>query len=145
MLYTSLTGNIEIMAKEMINELKERNNEMIVKEFNDDSINVEMLLKYDIIFIGIYTWSAGDVPLEVEDFYDDLYNVNLKGKICGVFGSADSAYNKYGTAVEMMYEQLESCGAKMVPDKLIVDLEPTSTELKCCKKLVNTAFNLINV
>lgn len=60
---------------------------VVIKDFEKSPIAVQELLDYDIIFIGIYTWAGGDVPLDVEDIYDDLYNLNLEGKVFGVCGS----------------------------------------------------------
>lgn len=143
-LYSSLTGNTEMMTKEIIEQLNHQNIEFVKKDFNDESIDVRKLLNYDIIFIGVYTWSLGDVPLEVEDFYDNLYDLDLSGKVCGVFGSADIAYgNEYfGTAVNMIYEQLEKLGATMISDRIIVDLEPSKEELERCRKLVDAAYKM---
>ncbi|HLR09316.1 MAG TPA: flavodoxin domain-containing protein [Bacillota bacterium] len=142
-LYTSLTGNTEMMAQAIIDQLETNRCEIVVKEFDNDPIDVQELSKYDAIFIGVYTWAAGDVPLDVEDFYDDLYNLDLTGKICGVFGSADSSYEEYGTAVDMIYEQLEELGATMLEDRIIVDLEPNSEELKRCRRLADTACDML--
>ncbi|MBP2077982.1 hypothetical protein [Oceanobacillus polygoni] len=59
-----------------------------------------------------------------------MYNLNFEGKVCGVCGSADSAYDKYGNAVHMNYEQLEKPGTTMIPDRIIADLELTNEELE---------------
>ncbi|MFC4022268.1 hypothetical protein ACFOUV_00390 [Oceanobacillus longus] len=48
--------------------------------------------------------------MSVEDFYDNLHVLDLNGKVCGVFGSADSYYEQYGTAVEMIDEQKRNLG-----------------------------------
>lgn len=64
MLYTSLTGNTEIMVEAMIKQLNQYDYQVVTKKFDTDSIDVKELLDYDAIFIGFYTWSAGDVPLD---------------------------------------------------------------------------------
>ena len=144
LLYTSLTGNTELMAESMLDELKGRNMELDVKLFDDFDIAVPDLLHYDVIFIGIYTWVGGDVPLDVEDFFDALYKIDLSGRVFGVFGSADSDYPDYGTAAIMMHEQLAKLGGTMIPDLIISDLDPTEEEITRCKQMVNTAFELLD-
>ncbi|WP_449354014.1 flavodoxin domain-containing protein [Virgibacillus natechei] len=143
MLYTSLTGNTELMAEAIRKQLEQYDHQVVTKSFEDDEIETKEILDYDAILIGVYTWIDGDLPFEAEDFYDELYDMDLKGKVCGVFGSADTSYEQYGTAVGMVYEQLETLGASMVPDRIIVDLEPDLDELERCKKLVDTACEMI--
>lgn len=143
MLYTSLTGNTELMAEAILKQLEQYDHQVFTKSFEDDVVETKELLDYDAILIGLYTWIDGDLPFEAEDFYEELYDMDLKGKVCGVFGSADTSYEQYGTAVEMIYEQLETLGASIVPDRIVVDLEPNSEELERCKKLVDSACEMI--
>ena len=144
MLYTSITGNTEMMAKGLIDELNKQNIDHDIKLFDTYKVEAKDILNYDVIFIGVYTWAGGDVPLDTEDFYDDLYNMDLKGKVCGVFGSADTDYANYGTAVTMIYDQLEKLGATMIPDQIISNLEPTPEDLERCSKMVKIAFEKVN-
>ena len=143
LLYTSLTGNTEVMAEAVLSQLEKTNHHIVTKSFAEDELQTEELLDYDAILVGIYTWVDGDMPFEMEDFFDELEDLDLKGKICGVFGSADREYEQYGTANEMLYEQLEMQGATMIPDNIIVDLEPSDTELERCRQLANAAVESI--
>lgn len=138
-LYTSLTGNTETMAEEMIARLEQYDHKLTAMSFGEDEVEAEQLMGYDAILIGIYSWVDGDVPFEVEEFFDDLMDLDLGGKICGAFGSADSGYEQYGTATEMLYDELEEAGATMLTDKIIVDLEPEDEELERCRKLADAA------
>lgn len=140
-LYTSLTGNTETMAEEMLKQLEKYDHHVTAKSFAEDEVEVEELLNYDAIVIGIYTWVDGDVPFEVEEFFDDLEEIDLTGKICGTFGSADTDYEPlYGTATEMLHEQLESLGATMLEDNIIFELEPDEDELERSRKLIDSAI-----
>ncbi|MHA6251740.1 flavodoxin domain-containing protein [Oceanobacillus sp. CAU 1775] len=145
MLYTSLTGNTEIMAEEMLDELKSIENiQLESKLFDENIVSPKDLLKYDIIFFGIYTWVDGDVPIDAEEFFDRLHKIDLTGKVFGIFGSADSNYPDYGTAVTMFYEQLEKLGGTMVPDQIISNVEPTAEDLIRCRKMVRAAFDSLS-
>ena len=144
LLYTSLTGNTEIMAEAVENQLGKYDHQVVTKSFAEDPLQTNELLDYGAILIGIYTWVDGDMPFEVEDFFDELEELDLTGKICGVFGSADTDYEQYGTANEMLYEQLEKQGATMISDNIIVDLEPDDAELERCKRLADKAIELID-
>lgn len=142
MLYASRTGRTEIMAQEMMQQLNERQIQITTKKFGEDNINVNELLDYDKTFIGVYTWADGELPVEADDFFDHIHTLDLRGKTCGVFGSADSSYEEFGTAVEIMYEELEEAGATMVPDQIIYELEPDEDALKRSIHMVDTACNL---
>lgn len=140
MLYSSMTGRTERMAERMMIYMKEQSVEVDTKVFVTDDIDVQSLLDYDVIFVGVYTWADGELPLEAEEFFDNIHTLDLAGKVCGVFGSADSSYEDYGTAVEIMYDELEEAGATMVSDSVIVDLEPDEEEMKRCEKMVDSAW-----
>lgn len=142
-LYTSITGNTQTMADKIITRLKADNYTVDVKLFEDEEIEVLDLLKYKAVFIGVYTWSAGDVPLDAEEFFDDLVELDLSNLIVSVFGSADSSYEKYGTAVELFFDQFESLGARLIKDQVISDLEPTDEELNRCQTLARDTINLL--
>src|SRR5699024_4912852 len=113
MLYSSMTGRTEQMAERMLDYMKDMSVKVDTKIFATEDVDAKELLDYDAILIGVYTWADGELPLEAEDFFDDIYTLDLSGKVCGVFGSADSSYEAYGTAVEIMYEELEEVGATM--------------------------------
>lgn len=143
-LYASMTGNTARMAEEIAKQLETLEVSLTVKNFNEDMIAIEDFLNYDMIFMGVYTWSAGDIPFETEDFFDQLPEVNLKDKICAVFGSADKAYGPlYGLAVTIFYEALEKQGATMVSDPFITDLQPDIKDIKQCRLLVDEAYRLL--
>lgn len=143
MLYTSMTGHTERMAERMLEHLGGKSVHVDTKLFVTDDIDVQELLQYDAIFIGVYTWADGELPIESEDFFDELHTLDLTGKVCGVFGSADSSYEDYGTAVDIMYEELEEAGATMAPDSVIVDLEAGAEGMERCREMVDAACGLI--
>jgi len=143
-LYTSLTGNTEVMAEAVLNQLDQYDGQVVSKSFAEDALETEELLDYEAILIGIYTWVDGDLPFEVEDFYDELEDLDLTGKVCGTLGSADREYEQYGTATEMLYDMLEEQGATMISDKVIVDLEPDDSEIERCRQLADTAMDMIS-
>lgn len=44
----------------------------------------------DICVIATYTYDEGELPFDLEDFYDELPEQDLSGKVYGVVGSGDS-------------------------------------------------------
>ncbi|UJL46704.1 flavodoxin domain-containing protein [Virgibacillus sp. NKC19-16] len=140
MLYASGTGNTELMAEAMVAYLENKNHAVVTKTFDFDPIDVAELLEYDAILIGTHTWDDGDLPYEVEDFYEELDDVAITGKLFGVFGSADSFYDTYGGAVDLMADRLSKAGAVLVPEQLKVDLEPDRVDIERCEQLAETVL-----
>ncbi|MDY0393271.1 flavodoxin [Virgibacillus halophilus] len=131
--YASSTGNTELMAEAMVAYLESKQHEVEVKTFDFDAIDVENLPDYDAILVGTHSWDDGELPYEVEDFYEELDDVDLNGKLFGVFGSADSFYETFGGAIDLMYDRLKNLGAVLVPERLKVDLEPDKEDIARCE------------
>src|SRR5690625_3531421 len=90
MVYASQTGNTEIITDILEEQLNKQGHEVVVKSFDFDDIPMDALVDYDAVLIGTYTWDDGELPYEVEDFYNEMEDIDLTGHIIGVYGSADS-------------------------------------------------------
>lgn len=132
MLYASTTGNTELMAEDIVAYLENKQHQVIIKTFDFDPIDVEELLDYDAVLVGTHTWDDGNLPYEVEDFYEELDEIDITGQIAGVFGSADSFYDNYGGAIDLIGVRLENKGATMVSHRLKVDLVPAKKDMAAC-------------
>src|SRR5699024_3236345 len=120
MLYASTTGNTELMAEDIVAYLENKQHQVIIKKFDFDPIYVEEILNYDAVLVGKNTWDDGNLTYEVEDFYEELDEIDITGQIAGVFGSADSFYDNYGGAIDLIVVRLENKGATMVSHRLKV-------------------------
>src|SRR5690625_551472 len=76
LVYASTTGNTEVMAEAIADYLIVHGQEVVIKSFDFDRIDVEMIADYDAVLVGTHTWDDGDLPYEVEDFYEDLGDVD---------------------------------------------------------------------
>lgn len=132
--FASQTGNTEMITDILEEDLQQLGHEVIVKTFDFDVINVDTLSNYDALLVGTYTWDDGEFPYEVEDFYIDLEDVDLTGLVCGVYGSADSLYDTYGLAIDLMADRLQNLGATMAVSPLKIDLAPNKTDEEKCKE-----------
>src|SRR5690625_629274 len=133
-LYASTTGNTEIMADVIADTFEADGYEVNIKTFDFDWIEVEELSDYDAILIGTYTWDDGSLPYEVEDFYDDLEEANITDKIFAVFGSADSFYPVYGGAIDLIGDRAQDLGAKVLPERLKIELELNDEDIEKCRR-----------
>ena len=143
--YTTSTGNTELMAEAIHDYLVRAHYNVKIKTFDFDIIDVNDLQQYDAILIGTYTWDDGELPYEVEDFYEELEDVDILGKVFGVFGSADSFYDTYGGAIDLIADRLENLKAKLVPERLKVDLEPDQDDLLRCEAFAHMVCTMIEL
>ncbi|MCM3111027.1 flavodoxin [Lederbergia lenta] len=131
LIYTSATGNTEMMAEAIIAVIKNNRLQLSIKDAFD--VEPEELLHYDGILIGTYTWDGGVIPDEFMDFYEELDALNLKGIKAATFGSGDSYYTStYGSAIHLFANKLEELGADIALDSLIIDLQPDDDGIKAC-------------
>lgn len=132
--YASTTGNTEVMAEAIAEHLIHLQQEIVIKTFDFDPVYVDEITEYDAVLVGTHTWDDGCLPYEVEDFYDDLEDVDISGKIFGVFGSADSFYDSYGGAIDLIGDRVQQLGATLLPLRLKVDLEPDAKDIVHCQE-----------
>ncbi|MEK3890296.1 flavodoxin [Bacillus sp. FSL K6-3431] len=142
LIYTSSTGNTELMADMMIAALQKANLHLSVKDAFD--VEPKELLHYDGILIGTYTWDGGVIPDEFMDFYEELDEFDLKGKKAAVFGSGDSYYTStFGAAIHLFTNKLHSIGAEIVVDSLLVDLQPDDSDIEACNNFARDFIKAI--
>lgn len=71
------------------------------------------------------------MPEEGMDFYDDLSDLDLKGKIFGVAGSGDVFYEEfYNTSVDKFEEAFEKTGATKGAESVKINLEPDQKDIE---------------
>lgn len=131
--FASMTGNTEEMAEAVAEGVREAGIEPVLQSVVDAS--AAQLPEYDGILLGAYTWGDGDLPDEFLDFYEEMDEVDLKGRKAAVFGSADSSYTYFGAAVDTLADKLKERGAKLVQEGLKVELNPSKADKGLCRKL----------
>lgn len=120
--YASLTGNTEEIAELLAQSLKKKGIEAILEECTQ--VYPKEFQEFDICVVATYTYgSDGDLPDEIEDFYVELADVDLSGKIYGVLGSGETIYDKFCQSVDDFDEQFEKTSALRGAEMLKVDLD----------------------
>lgn len=133
LIFASMSGNTEAVADEIVNGIKRAGGSVNVL----DLIEVEsasILLEYDAFLLGAYTWGDGELPDEFLDFYNEMNDLDLNGKMAAAFGSGDTSYPQFCKAVDLIEERLRERGAKVVQEGLKIELAPTDEEIEKCQK-----------
>ncbi|SFB12756.1 flavodoxin I [Lentibacillus halodurans] len=139
-LYASLTGSTEIMAESITEYLREKGHDVAHKSFDLDPIEVKRLEDFDVIMFGSYSWDD-DIPFEVEDFYEDMDDVDLTGKLVGVFGSCDAYYDIYGPAIDTLASRAAERKATVYEEKFKFELEPDDKDIAYGKSFAEAVLN----
>lgn len=86
--YASMTGNTEEIADIVAKKLEELGHTVDVDECT--TVDAADFEDADICIVATYTYGDGELPDEIVDFYEDLADLDLSGKIFGVVGSGDT-------------------------------------------------------
>ncbi|WP_018658846.1 flavodoxin [Allofustis seminis] len=122
--YASLTGNTQAGAEILTDAFLELGAEVeTVQSYVADPFEYQ---NADIVIAGSYTYGiGGELPDEILDFYEELEEVDLTGKIYGVFGSGDVFYEDlFCVAVDYFEQQFEKTGAIKGADGIKYNLYP---------------------
>lgn len=124
--YTSLTGNTEEITDIIKDELEKL--DVDTEVLTSDEASVDDFEDADICIIASYTYDDGVIPDDFLDFYDDLEDIDLSGKIFGVAGTGDTFYDFYCKAVDDFDKRLEETGATRGAEPVKIELAPDSEE-----------------
>lgn len=127
--FATITGNNEDVADIVTEALEELNVE--VEETEITQADAEDFEDVDICVVCPYTYDEGALPEEGLDFYEDLQELDLSGKIFGVAGSGDTFYlDDFNVSVDKFAAAFEKAGAKCGAEKVKIDLDPDSDDIK---------------
>lgn len=120
--YASLTGNTEQCAEIVEEALKDLDVEVELVE--SVMADPQDFLDVDICLVGTYTYGTdANLPDEIVDFYEELEDVDLSGKVFGTFGSGDTFYEFFCQSVDDFSEQFLKTGAVQGAESVKVDLD----------------------
>ena len=130
--FASLTGNTEECATIVEEALADLG--VDVEVVDSMQAEPEDLLDVDICIIGTYTYgNDANLPDEFVDFYEELSEIDLTGKVFGAFGSGDHFYDKFCQSVDDFADKLASIGAIKGAESVKVDLDANEEDIEDLK------------
>lgn len=133
--FATITGNNEDVADIVTDALEDHGIE--VEENEMTMADVADFADADICVICPYTYDEGALPDEGLDFFDDLQEADLKGKVYGVAGSGDTAYaDDFCVAVDKFGEAFAKAGATKGADNVHINLAPDEDDIKTLDQFV---------
>lgn len=127
--YATITGNNEDVADIITDALEDL--DVDVEETEITMADPADFNDVDICVICPYTYDEGALPEEGLDFYDDLQEEQLNGKVYGVAGSGDTFYgDDFCVAVDKFGEALDKTGASKGAENVHINLAPDEDDIK---------------
>lgn len=126
--YASMTGNTEEIADIVAEAFENLNLDVEIDECTQ--VEAEEFEAADICVVATYTYGEGDLPDEMEDFYEDLKELDLTGKIFGVCGSGDTFYDQYCKSVDDFDAVFEKIGATRGADSVKVEMAAEEEDIE---------------
>ncbi|MGF2110076.1 flavodoxin [Enterococcus sp. DIV0755f] len=126
--YASMTGNTEEIA-DIVSEALE-NLDMEVEMNECTQVDADEFEDADICIVATYTYGDGELPDEIVDFYEDLQELDLSGKIFGVCGSGDTFYDDFCKSVDDFEAVFSKIGATKGADSVKVDLAAEEDDIQ---------------
>lgn len=126
--YASMTGNTEEIADIVADKLRDLGLDVEVEE--GTMVDAADFEDADIAIVATYTYGDGDLPDEIVDFYEDLAEVDLSGKVYGVVGSGDTFYDYFCKSVDEFEAQFALTGAQKGADCVKVDLAAEDEDIE---------------
>ncbi|UQS81760.1 flavodoxin [Bombilactobacillus folatiphilus] len=137
--YASMTGNDEEMADLLCENFEQAGMDVDVSEISQtDAADYQTA---DLCVLVSYTYSDGDegnIPDEGLDFYHDLAETDLTGKIFGVCGSGDTFYQDFAVAVDHFATVFQRAGAIKGATSVKVELAPQSKDVANLNQFART-------
>lgn len=138
--YASMTGNTEGISEIIEDQFSDAGFEVEREECTE--VDPDFFEDADICIVATYTYGDGELPFEMEDFFEDLEDEDLEDKLFGVVGSGDTEYGEYFCQsardfVEQFKKTGATEGAEMVEIENEADGEDTERLQAFVDKLVS--------
>lgn len=119
--YASQTGNTEGISELLESGFKDKG--IDVERLESDDAEDDVFDDADIAVVATFTYGNGEIPFDFEDFYDDLPDADLNGKVFGVVGSGSQEFHAetFGKAADLFEAAFEETGAKKGADTVKID------------------------
>lgn len=133
--YASMTGNTEEISEILESTIQEAGFDVEREECSE--VEVDFFDDADACVIATYTYGDGELPFEFEDFFDELEDKDLSGKIFGVVGSGDKEYGDlYCKSAHDFVEALEKTGAEKAAETVEIENNAEEEDIEALKKFV---------
>lgn len=124
-IFASMSGRNQAIAMHLQSDLAAYAQTVVTEVSQADAYD---LPNADAVILVSYTYHDGDLPDEVQDFYEDLKDVDLDRTKFAVCGSSSKQHRHFGRAVDYLTIQLNSSNGEQVADSVKIDQDPDDAD-----------------
>ncbi|NOH80272.1 flavodoxin FldB [Vibrio sp. RE86] len=90
--------------------------EELVDIHNVKESPLSLMTDYDLLILGISTWDFGEIQEDWNELWDQVSDIDLKGKTVALYGLGDQeGYGEwYLDAMGMLHDELKATGANII-------------------------------
>jgi len=140
-IFASMSGRNQAIAMHLQSDLAAYAQTVVTEVSQVDAYD---LPKNDAIILVSYTYHDGELPDEMQDFYEDLQAVDLNRTKFAVCGSSSKQHRHFGRAVDYLTMQLNSSNGEQVADSVKIDQDPDDADLKRVDQLAKHVLNSLD-
>lgn len=133
--YASNSGNTEGISEYLEEAFEELGVDVEREEAGD--IDSDFFEEADIAIVATFTDGDGEIPFDFEDFYEEIVDEELDGKLFAVVGSGDSElYPDYFCQAAFLFEAaMAKTGATKAHETLTIENAAESDDVERINKL----------
>ncbi|MGX4685525.1 flavodoxin [Vagococcus sp. JNUCC 83] len=140
--YASMTGNTEGISEIIEDQFIDAGLEVEREECTE--VDPDFFEDADICIVATYTYGDGELPFEIEDFFEDLEDEDLEDKLFGVVGSGDTEYGEYFCqSARDFVEQFKKTGATQGADMVEIEHEADGEDTERLQAFVDTLVSKV--
>ena len=134
--YASATGNTEGISEILETAFEDLG--VDVERIEADDADEDSYEDADICVLATYTDGEGEIPFDLEDFYEEIQEQDLAGKVFGVVGSGDSElYPDYFCFAAVDFDKaLENAGATRAAELVKIENDADDDDEEVLKAFV---------
>lgn len=128
--YTTNTGNTEGISEYLEDAFEDLEMEVVREEADD--IDSDFFEDADIAIVATFTDGDGEIPFGFDDFYEEITDQELEGKIYGVVGTGDSELypDFFCEAAHLFDKALAQTGATKGAEVLTIENEAEGEDVE---------------
>lgn len=142
--YASMTGNNEDISEILEEALQDKG--FIVERSDVSFADASAYLNSELCVIVTYTYGEGVMTDELQDFYDQLVELNLSGKKFAVLGSGDQAYKNHFCENVVDFEKaFKKCGAVEIASPVKIENSVEDADIELIDQAADQIFKAFDV
>ncbi len=128
--YTTNSGNTEGISEHLEDAFEDLELEVVREEADD--IDSDFFDDADVAIVATFTDGDGEIPIAFEEFYEEIVDQELEGKLFAVVGTGDSELypDVFCEAAHLFDKALAQTGATKAAEVLTIENDADDEDIE---------------